>query len=144
MLFNPETNQNLSSRPTVNDCIVTAVCFLTSTVDHVVLVGPVQRPTVVLAVVQIVPAKHQTNTTNRHLETTRHVFNDQNYTTNKKGKSIQRIIRGAHMIKNYGPELVPLNLNILNFRPVKKRCFIYDVLPRTETKVFVVSSYCCC
>lgn len=24
------------------------------------------------------------------------------------------------MIKNYGPELVPLNLNTLNFRPVKK------------------------
>lgn len=32
----------------------------------------------------------------------------------------EKASRGAHMIKNYGRELGPLNLNILNSRPVKK------------------------
>lgn len=45
--------------------------ILTSTFDHVVFVGSVQRPTVVLAVVQVVPATGRNNAANTHLETTR-------------------------------------------------------------------------
>ena len=44
--------------------------ILTSTVDHVAFVGFVQRPTVVLAVIQVVPTAHRTNTANTQLETT--------------------------------------------------------------------------
>lgn len=43
---------------------------LTSAGDHVVLVGLVQRPAVVLAVVQVVPATGRANAANTHLQTT--------------------------------------------------------------------------
>lgn len=42
------------------------------------------------------------------------------------------------MIKNYGPELVPLNLNILNFRPVKKKVFHIRCLTQNRNQ-----SLCC-
>ncbi len=63
-----------SIRSAVNsDCRYQPVCqILTSTVDHVVFVGSVQRPAVVLAVVQVMPATRRTSTANTHLETTQH------------------------------------------------------------------------
>lgn len=45
---------------------------LTPAVDHVVLVGSVQRPAVVLAVVQVVPATRRTDAANTHLEMIQH------------------------------------------------------------------------
>lgn len=47
--------------------------LVTSTVDHVAFVGFVQRPTVVLAVVQVMPATGLSHAANTHLQThTRH------------------------------------------------------------------------
>lgn len=53
----------------ISDCdLIGSAVLITSTVDHVGFIGFVKWPTVVLTVVQVVPATCLSNATNTHLQ----------------------------------------------------------------------------